>query len=92
MCRSRWFQEPGAVAEHRAVVLLGVGDDGGVLLGEEVLVLGGGPVPREVLAGAPAQLHELLEHAPAARLADAEQHGLAVLGSLARVWLQALVP
>ena len=73
-------QVPGAgvVGEHRAVVLLGVGDHGGVLLGEEVLVLGGEPVAQQVLAGAAAQLDELLDHPPPARLADAEQHRLPV--------------
>ena len=68
----------GAVAEHRAVVLLGVGDDGGVLLGEELLVLGGEAVAAQVVAGRAAQLDELLDHAPPAWLADAEQDRLAV--------------
>ena len=81
----------GAVREHRAVVLLGVGDHGGVLLGEEVLVLGGDPVAQQVLAGATAQLDELLDHPLAARLADPEQHRLAVGGALARIRLKTFV-
>jgi len=82
----------GAVTEHRAVVLLGGRHDRGVLLGEEILVLGRHAVAREILAGATAQLHELLDHVPAARLVHAEQHRLAVPRGIAGVRLQALVP
>ena len=87
-------QVPGGrrVAEHRAVVLLGVGHQRGVLLGEEVLVLGdqrrrgAGSRPRRRRSST-----SCCEHVPPARVADPEQDGAAVLGALAAVGLQALV-
>ena len=86
-------QVPGrrVAGEHRPVVLLGVGDDGRVLLGEEVVVLGHGAVARQVLAGPPAQLDELLDDPAPAGLARALQHRMPVLAVPARERLQALV-
>ena len=93
VCHVPVAQVPGrcGTAEHRAVVLLGVGDHGRVLLGEEVAILGDEPVTPKVVAGAAAQLDELFEHAPPARLADAEQHGPSVAGAVSRERMQALV-
>ena len=81
----------GAVAEHRAVVLLGVRHDAAFCSAKKYSSSAASPVAREVLARAAAQLDELLDHSPSARLADAEQHRLAVAGAVARVRLQALV-
>ncbi len=69
--------------EDRAVVLLGVGDDARVLLGDEHLVFADEAVTQQVLAGAAAQLHELLEHSAPTGVAYAQQHRLAVTGTLA---------
>jgi len=80
-----------ALAEHRAVVLLGVGDDRRVLLGEELLVLGHETVVREVLAGVTTQFHELFDHASPARLAHAQEHRVTVCAAVLRVWMQALI-
>ena len=58
--------------EHRPVVLLGVGDQARVLLGVELVVLGGEPVAAQVTDRVAMQLQQLLDHAAPAGLAASQ--------------------
>ena len=83
---------PGAIAEHRPVVLLSGGDDLGVAFGVEELILGRDAVVRQDDGRLTAQVDELLKHAPPARLAYTKQHRPAVPRLVGRMRLQARIP
>ena len=57
----------GRVAEHRAVVLLGAGDEARVLLGVELLVLGGDAVAAQVGVAEPLQARSAGRRPPGGR-------------------------
>ena len=78
--------------EHRPVVLLGVGDQARVLLGVELVVLGGEPVAAQVTDRVAMQLQQLLDHAAPAGLADPQADRPSVLLALAAEVLEARVP
>ena len=80
------------VGEHRAVVLLGVCDQTGVLLGVELIILGGQAVSPQVPDRVAMQFQQLLDHTAAAGLADAERHGPPIVLGFAAEVLKAGVP
>jgi hypothetical protein len=68
----------GAVAEHRAIVLLRVSDQARILFGEEVLVLGDVPVAAHVLRRAPPQVQQLCDDVLFARSRQPEAGRVAI--------------
>ena len=84
MWRSRRFHDETSRPVHLAVVLLGVADEDGVLLGEEELVLGGPPVTGQDQVGAPPQVDELGDDLLLARQPQVECDGLGRTAGLRR--------